>query len=459
MALLHPRHWLLLSLLVPALSLGGCTTNGEGSSGADDTHEGPSYYGGVKDILDARCGSCHQDGAIAPFSLSNYEEASALQSVIAHSIEQGSMPPWMPDNTCNDYKRDLSLTDQERADVLDWISAGAREGEAVVEEPGDPPTTVTIRPDAEITMAEPYTPQVAPDDYRCFVMDWDETEAKYVTGFKVNPGRPEMVHHVIAFVINPSAVDDFRAMDEADEGPGYTCFGSPAVGLGSVAGASSWRWLGSWTPGGGARLMPEDTGVAIQPGSVVVTQLHYNTLEAEPASDVTSIQFQLDDEVAKPALVMPITRYQWIAGSESMTIPAGSKDTVHTMHADISENFLGYIGSPIGLDTGDSYQIHSIGIHMHLLGTRGRIWLERADAGQQCLLDIPEWDFNWQGTYELQEPITVHSGDIFHMECQWDNSAENQVIVDGEQLPAQDIEWGDGTRSEMCLAIAYVTAP
>ena len=40
----------------------------------------------------------------------------------------------MPDNTCNDYKRDLSLTDKERAEVLDWISAGAREGEAAVEE-------------------------------------------------------------------------------------------------------------------------------------------------------------------------------------------------------------------------------------------------------------------------------------------------------------------------------------
>jgi hypothetical protein len=280
-----------------------------------------------------------------------------------------------------------------------------------------------------------------------------------VTGFKVNPGRPEMVHHVIAFVINPSAVDDFRAMDTNDEGPGYTCFGSPAVGPSSVASASSWRWLGSWTPGGSARLMPEGTGVAIEPGSVIVTQLHYNTLEVEPASDLTRVEVQLDDEVEKPALVMPITRYQWIAGSEPMSIPAGSTDTVHSMSADISENILGYLGAPIGLSTGDSYQIHAIGIHMHLLGSHGRIWIDRADDSQQCLLDIPEWDFNWQGTYELQEPITVNAGDLFNMECQWDNSAENQLIVDGEQLPTQDLEWGDGTRDEMCLAIAYVTAP
>jgi len=435
----------------------GCSTNED--DGSETDNGGITYHSGIKDILNARCGNCHQEGAIAPFSLSSYEEASALQSVIAHTVEQGSMPPWMPDNTCNDYKMDLSLTEDERSQLLGWIGGGAPEGVARDDEPSEPVPVVTIRSDAEISMAESYTPQVQPDDYRCFIMDWDQTETKYVTGFKVNPGRPETVHHVIAFVINPGAVDDFRAMDANDEGPGYTCFGSPSVGPSSVASASSWRWLGSWTPGGSARLMPEGTGIAIQPGSVVVTQLHYNTLEAEPASDLTRIEVQLDDEVDKPALVMPITRFQWIGGSEPMSIPAGSTDTVHTMRADISENILGYLGAPIGLTTGDPYQIHSIGIHMHLLGTHGRIWIDRADDSQQCLLDIPEWDFNWQGTYELQEPITVNAGDLFNMECQWDNSAENQLIVDGEQLPAQDLEWGDGTRDEMCLAIAYITAP
>ena len=459
MSLLKTTVVIQLSLALTLASLSGCDgTAGDGGPGDDD--DSITYYGGAKEILDARCGTCHQDGSIAPFALGSYEQASSLQSVIAHSVEQGSMPPWMPDNNCNDYKGDLSLSDVERSQLLDWIDAGAPEGiatDSLADEHG--PTGIEIRADTEVVMAEPYTPQVQPDDYRCFIMDWDQDETKYVTGFKVKPGRPEMVHHVIAFVINPSAVDDFRAMDAADEGPGYTCFGSPSVGPSSIATESAWRWLGSWTPGGSARLMPESTGISIQPGSVIVTQLHYNTLEAEPASDVTSIEVQLDDQVDKPALVMPLTRYQWIGGSEPMRIPAGSTDTVHSMSADLSQNILGYLGAPIGLTTGDSYQIHSIGIHMHLLGTHGRIWIDRADSSQQCLLDIPDWDFNWQGTYELQEPITVHSGDRFNMECQWDNSAENQLIVDGEQLPAQDIEWGDGTRDEMCLAIAYITAP
>jgi hypothetical protein len=204
--------------------------------------------------------------------------------------------------------------------------------------------------------------------------------------------------------------------------------------------------------------MPEGTGVRIQPGSVVVMQVHYNTIEEEPHSDVTSFEVQLSEQVDKPAIVLPITQFGWISGGSPMHIPAGSPDTVHSASMDLSEDILGYLGSEAGLSSGDPFQIHSIGLHMHLLGTRGRIWLDRSEGAEQCLLDIPRWDFNWQGTYDLVEPVAVQPGDRFNLECEWDNTAENQIVVDGEQLPPQDIQWGDGTRDEMCLAIAYITA-
>ena len=441
-----PLHALLCCLV---LGLSGCPP---------DPAPEVTYEGEVKDILNKRCAGCHQADSIAPFTLSNYEQASNLSSVIAHSVEQGSMPPWMPDNPCNNYERDLSLSDEEREALLDWAAIGAPQGESGNNDDAGAQTATEIRVDTEISMPESYSPQVSPDDYRCFLMDWNQDRPKYVTGFKVVPGSAQIVHHVIAFVVNPSGVDDFIAMDEADDGPGYTCFGSPVVGPQSVSSATRWRWLASWTPGSGARPMPTGTGIAIQPGSKIVVQLHYNTLEDEPIEDQTRLQLQLEDEVDRPALVLPLTNYRWLSGSESMLIPAGSPDTVHSMSADLSENVLGFLGGTIGLSTGDSFQMHSIGLHMHLLGSSGRSWIERADGKQQCLLDIPRWDFNWQGAYEFTEPVTVHPGDRFNLECQWDNSAGNQSPINGEIPEPQDIEWGDGTRSEMCLAIAYVTA-
>ncbi len=53
-------------------------------------------------------------------------------------------------------------------------------------------------------------------------------------------------------------------------------------------------------------------------------------------------------------------------------------------------------------------------------------------------------------------PVLIQPGDKLGIECEWDNSSENQLMVDGEKLPPKDVQWGDGTADEMCLWIFYV---
>ena len=36
--------------------------------------------------------------------------------------------PSAPDNTCNSYQHDLSLSDEQRDELLDWVSLGSAEG-------------------------------------------------------------------------------------------------------------------------------------------------------------------------------------------------------------------------------------------------------------------------------------------------------------------------------------------
>ena len=43
--------------------------------------------------------------------------------------------------------------------------------------------------------------------------------------------------------------------------------------------------------------------------------------------------------------------------------------------------------------------------HMHLRGKDFRYTLTYPDGREQVLLDVPNWDFNWQLRYELAEPI------------------------------------------------------
>ena len=63
--------------------------------------------------------------------------------------------------------------------------------------------------------------------------------------------------------------------------------------------------------------------------------------------------------------------------------------------------------STLGVEFGDPIVIHSASHHMHELGTSQTSTMRHADGTESCLLDIPDWDFNWQGAYKLVEPVVL----------------------------------------------------
>jgi hypothetical protein len=101
-------------------------------------------------------------------------------------------------------------------------------------------------------------------------------------------------------------------------------------------------------------------------------------------------------------------------------------------------------------------EIHDVGLHLHNLGKSARMSIERADGSETCLLDIPRWDFHWQGNYRLAQPVTLSPGDRLKVECRWDNSPPNQPIIDGKPKVPADVTWGEGTNDEMCLGLFYM---
>jgi Copper type II ascorbate-dependent monooxygenase, C-terminal domain len=91
--------------------------------------------------------------------------------------------------------------------------------------------------------------------------------------------------------------------------------------------------------------------------------------------------------------------------------------------------------------------LYGAGLHMHTLGTRAKLEVERKSGDTECMLEIPRWDFHWQGSYGFANPVVVKPGDRIALECHWDNSLPN----------AQDLEWGEGTGDEMCLGTFLMT--
>jgi len=350
------------------------------------------------------------------------------------------MPPWPADPACGEYMGDRSLTDDQINTIAQWVDDGAQKGDPKDEGPAldQGPVVELSRVDSTLSMPAEYTPQQQPDDYRCFVLDWPQTETTYVTGFRANPGNPKVVHHVIAFLAAPGN-DANKAMqlDAAEPGEGYTCFGGSGVGQSP--------WIGAWAPGNRGEDFPKDTGIKIEPGSKIVLQVHYNTLTAGAEPDKTTIDFKIDKTVAKEAKIQPWANPQWLFG-DTMKIPANQADVMHSWEFDPTQFVTG----------GQPFTIYSASLHMHTLGTRAKFTIKRAD-GEECMLGIPRWDFHWQGSYRFMEPKRFNPGDKLYLECHWDNTPPNQPIVDGKPQVPKDVYWGEGTTDEMCLGGFYYT--
>jgi hypothetical protein len=379
--------------------------------------------------------------------LTTYEEVAPLALLIEQQVATREMPPWRAAQGCREYHHDESLDEAHIATIAQWAAAGAPAGDP--DGPADPAPQMSFstlsRVDLKLTMTQPYLPEIYPDDYRCFVLDWPLDKPAYVTGFGVQPGNNAIVHHIIAYRVDAAQASTFAALDAQDPGPGYTCFGSPGggSGFGVLNGVS---WLGGWAPGTVGSDFSPGTGIRMNPGAKVVVQVHYNLLASNDEPDQTSVLLKVDEKVGTEAFILPWTNPMWVA-SGSMHIPAGNPDAVHSFAAD--PTYLSFYS--------ETYTLHSASVHMHQLASAGRVTVERANGTSECLVNIPNYDFEWQRSYGFKQPVVIHPGDQLRLECHWDNSPNNQIVVDGQKLPTKDVYWGEGTTDEMCLGIFYVT--
>jgi hypothetical protein len=405
--------------------------------------DGLTYFADAKVIMDDRCTRCHVAGGIGPFPLTSHAEVSSVALAVREALRARVMPPWPPSSACAPLLFSRALDTRDWSVLVSWLEQGWVEGDPGTEpppRPGPPPVMF----DTRLVMAEPYTPDGAvSDDYRCFVLDWPHAMQRFVTGVRVDPDRADLVHHVIAFGVLPTDVPGVLARDAADPGPGYTCFGGPGGGT---------YWLGAWAPGDLGNTYPEGTGIRVLQGSRVVMQVHYNMDSVPAGPDRSAVEMVTASAVDRRALIVPVP-------AAELFIPAGDPDVSHEQTFTSTQVAPAVVRLELGVGPTDPVQVHGVGLHLHQLGTRTSAALVPPVGSEECLLDITDWDFHWQGSYRLAEPTLMESADFFRVRCAWDNSPANQPYVGGEQQDPVDVTWGEGSRDEMCLAILYMTAP
>lgn len=405
-------------------------TDADADADADDSGGDAevTYHGRVRGLIAQHCLDCHTEGGVGPFSLTNWDEVEPLAPLIVGAVASGSMPPWGQDETCRPTVDTMALSPEQRDTFAAWRDGGFAVGdpdEFVAPEPVDPP--VATPPDLSLVPSAPYTVSAErPDDYRCLPLPHEFSRDTFVREVSVVPDRTELVHHAIVFAVPAAARESLQALDAQDDAPGWDCFGDVGVQAATT--------LGGWVPGTTGGPLPPGMAQRIAAGSQLVVQMHYSSAgraaEDLIAPDRSAVALWTMAEGETPEQLMISVDL----ANLGIEIAAGDPESAHELTTRVPVSGLILGSSP----------------HMHLLGRS--LQTSVVSGGEDtCVTDVQRWDFNWQRDYFFEDPIAIDIHDQVAVRCVYDNSPENQPVVDGTMRQPQDVTWGESTFDEMCL--------
>jgi hypothetical protein len=154
---------------------------------------------------------------------------------------------------------------------------------------------------------------------------------------------------------------------------------------------------------------------------------------------MSTLDIMLEDSVERVERSIPVGNPLWFAG-DGMKIPANDPDAM-----------VWFAYDPTELVTkGSAVEIHNVMLHMHELGSIGRVAVLRASGETECLLNITQWDFHWMADYYFATPVRIAPGDKLTSSATG-TTPGNQRIVNGERQTPRTLHWG--TDEEMCGAV------
>ena len=351
--------------------------------------------------------------------------------------------------------------------------------------PGAPSASATRAADVPLRSGErfqsirlpaEYTPKApegtGTDDYRCFLVDPGFETDQLVSGVQIAPQNAAIVHHVIVSKVEPAEVPRAEALDAADEGDGWTCFGG--AGIAGVSGGNLDKadWVGAWAPGGGERVMADDIGIPLAEGTHLVVQMHYNLL-AGSGTDRSTVRLRLSeaagsDKQALQTMLLPAPvelpcRDNRSKGLCNRTVAVAdlkrrfaedpaTADLLHLLCGPIEPGPVQSCTRPIR----EEGTIRAVAGHMHLLGRAITVDVNKGTPQAKRVLDIPTWNFDDQGSIPLDDPLDVGPGDTVTVTCTHDQGLRD-LLPAFEGTRDRYVAWGEGTTDEMCLGIVLMT--
>ncbi|MEM6990807.1 MAG: hypothetical protein AAF721_09925 [Myxococcota bacterium] len=414
---------------------------GDSESGAEAAR--PNWYQDIEPLIATHCRSCH-DGSGLAFDMSDYETTRMWAEVMAMQTADRVMPPWHAVETdeCtppHGFQHDARLDDDEVDAFAAWADAGTPLGDESLAPPPVAGTSSEL-PDPTVTPAMGSGVTIAADGptldfFHCLSFDPGNAEEVFIDGFQLVPGNDKVAHHGVFYVDTDAASADWPG------GVLQDCGGGPGVGNASM--------IGGWVPGSLPVQTPDDVGIRLPAGARIVVNMHYHADVLGPQSD-DSTALALRYSATVPPWVSEFRLVgapgAGAATSGEFVIPADTAGHEETLEWNVP-------------DTLPPVRIWAVINHMHKVGVDMRTTIV-SGADETCLVQTPDWDYNWQRVYQYDTPVDnaplLSPGDALRVRCTYDNVVDNPGVAEalGELglSETRDVVVGDGTLDEMCVA-------
>jgi hypothetical protein len=374
-----------------------------------------TFSSGIAEIFYNRCTSCHRTGGIGPFNIISYQDVVNNTGGIYDAIIQDRMPPWPPDNTYSQLLHSRALSPNEKSTLLDWMNNGMPEGNAAETPPPPVFHTGSILGPGDLELQIPtYTSQATAmvDNYVCISVPTGLTQSKKIRAIEIVPGNPGIVHHCLLYI------DETGNYQSNTSG---TCTGP--VG-------NEYKLAGGYVPGTMPMVFPNNSalrlGLTVPAGANIVFAMHYPSGSGgQQDSTKVILHFYPDNTPNIRELQANPVLQNW-----NFSLPANQITTVNA-----SQNI------PIDIS------VFSIFPHMHLIGKSIKAYgLHQGDTIK--LINIPKWDFHWQGFYVFKNLQKLPQGTSLRGVGVYDNTATN---VHNPNNPPITVGPGLNTSDEMFI--------
>ena len=378
----------------------------------------------IAPILQRSCQNCHRpNGGIAPMALTTYDEVRPWARAIKLKTSKREMPPWYIEKNVGiqQFKNDISLTDEEIATIGAWVDAGAPQGN-----PADMPPPLHFADSNAWAFGEPdlvvrspvVTVKAVAGDYHAPSLGKAPTgltEDRWVAALEVKEvrlgekrttgsgsgGNNYFAVHHSAISTNAPGEEDTGEGGAADDGA------APRGGLQYV-----------YEVGQNAQIVPADVGVLLKAGQ----EIYFNSYHLHSIGKEVQIQIQIAFKF-HPRGYTPKYPQGFRSGANTPRNSGGGELDIPGNTDNVRFDRFFTLNQPARLATFEP--------HLHASGKRMCVEAIHP-TGIIETLNCAGYNHSWVKSYAYQEDAAplLPKGTILHVIAWYDNTSNNPRVVD-----------------------------